>query len=209
MPAQPQVQYLPMEMPSAPPAADAPPPYSEEGAPPAISAAVVDNKMSAPMYAVPPSAVATSVASQYSAPPYSVPVAVQPAASQYSAPPYSVPASAPVPVTVAAAPKVVAPASVSVASEFRGGRVVVLTSATSRKSLRVNDAKMNVSGSGASGEFAQWKVEIVEAGAEPVIMLQSVRFPKQYLRIGSASHTNAGGEGGRTSPAHQPMRRPY
>ncbi len=48
-----------------------------------------------------------------------------------------------------------ASASSGLASEFRNGRIVVLKSAASGKSLRCADAKGAVEGLGAEGEFAQ------------------------------------------------------
>jgi len=84
------------------------------------------------------------------------------------------------------------------AAEFRNKRIVCLRSIASKKTLRTMDQKGHCEGLGEEGEFAQWHVHVHSTynPAEPVIKLQNVKFPSQWLRIDEHGHTNSGGSGG-------------
>jgi len=84
------------------------------------------------------------------------------------------------------------------ASEFRAGRIVCLTSMASHKTLRSVDHKGTVEGLGAHGDLAQWLIHSVRGGspAEPHIKLQSIKHSNLWLRIDEHGHTNAAGSGG-------------
>lgn len=97
-----------------------------------------------------------------------------------------------------AAPAAMNAKAKGVAEAFKSGRVVVLQSVASGKSLRCADAKGNVEGKGAHGEFAQWTVHVVAGGSahEPHVKLQNVKFPAHYLRIDAKKELNSNGSGG-------------